>query len=284
MDRTRTTSKSTSNSKQPNAHRRSFVRKTGMVFSAVLASAVTGISKATPDETGALKEQVARLSNQLGIIEDTNAIRKLHHAYGYYLNKMIWEDIVNLFAEDGEVHFNGGIFEGKDKGVRRLYIDNFGKGFAGNNFGPVQGFLLDQTQVQDVVEVAPGRESAKGRFHCLMQMGAQVVSDSPLMEMARQQGQGILQWWEGGIYDNTYVRDGDAWKIRKLDYHALWQADYALGWAYAKPGDIRPFSITYPEDPIGPDQLIAPTAQPQFRAEVVDFRYPHPVTGRLWIG
>jgi hypothetical protein len=273
-----------SSPKQPNTGRRSFIWKTGSALSAVLASALAGISKPRSDGTEALRERVDRLSKQLGILEDTNAIRKLHHAYGYYLDKGIWEEIVNLFADDGEVYFNGGIFEGKNRGVRRLYIDYFGGGFAGNNFGPIQGFLLDQTQEQDVVEVAPGRKCAKARFHCLMQMAAKVVSDSPLMEMARQQGQGILQWWEGGIYDNSYVRDGDVWKISKLDYRALWQADYALGWAYSKPGYIRPFSKAYPENPTGPDKLIVPAAQLQLRAELVAFHYPHPVTGRLWIG
>ena len=284
MDTLKPTSESMNSPKQPNTGRRSFIWKTGSVLSAVLASAVAGLPKPRTDEAGTLKEQVDRLSNQLGILEDTNAIRKLHRAYGYYLDKGIWEEIVNLFPGDGEVFFNGGIFEGKDNGVRRLYIDYFGRGFTGNHYGPVHGFLLDQTQEQDVVDVAPDRKSAKARFHCLMQAGARVVSDFPLMEMARQQGQGIVQWWEGGIYENSYVRDGGIWKIKRLDYRATWQADYALGWAYARPGYIRPFSKTYPEDPTGPDKLIAPAAEPRLDTEVVAFHYPHPVTGKLWKG
>jgi hypothetical protein len=277
-------SESMSSPKQTNTGRRSFIWKTGSALSAVLASALAGISKPRSDDPDALREQVDRLSKQLGILEDTNTIRKLHHAYGYYLDKGIWEEIVNLFADDGEVYFNGGIFEGKNRGVRRLYIDYFGKGFAGNNFGPIQGFLLDQTQEQDVVEVAPDRKRAKARFHCLMQMAVKVVSDSPLMEMARQQGQGILQWWEGGVYENSYGRDGDVWKIKKLDYHAIWQADYALGWAYARPGYIAPFSKIYPEDPTGPDKLIGTAVEPRLDTEVIAFHYPHPVTEQLWRG
>jgi len=67
------------------------------------------------------------MSNQIGILEDTNAIRKLQHAYGYYLDKCLYKEVVDLFADDGEAHFNGGIYKGKDKGVRRLYIDGFSK-------------------------------------------------------------------------------------------------------------------------------------------------------------
>jgi hypothetical protein len=284
MDTLKTTSESISSPKQPHTGRRSFIWKTGSALSAVLASAVAGISKPKFDEAGTLKEQVDRLSNQLGILEDTNAIRKLHHAYGYYLDKGIWEEIVNLFADDGEVYFNGGVFKGKDKGVRRLYLDYFSQGFTRNNYGPLHGFLLDQTQEQDVIDIATDRKSAKARFHCLMQVGAQVVPDFPMMEMARLQGQGILQWWEGGIYENSYMKDRDVWKIKRLDYRAIWQADYALGWAYAKRGYIRHFSKTYPEDPTGPDKLIALEAEPRLDTEVVAFHYPHPVTGKLWKG
>jgi hypothetical protein len=284
MDTQKTILESIGSAKHPNTGRRSFIWKTGSALSAVLVSAFAGISKPRSDETGALKEQVERLSDQLGILEDTNAIRKLHHTYGYYLDKGIWDEIVNLFASDAEVYFNGGVFEGRDKGVRRLYIDYFGRGFSGNNYGPVQGFLLDQTQKQDVLAVAPDRRSAKARFHCLMQMAAKVVSDSPMMEMARQQGQGILQWWEGGIYENSYVRDGDIWKIKRLDYRAIWQADYALGWAYARPAYIPPFSKRFPEDPTGPDRLISTETERRRDTEMVSFHYPHPVTGMLWKG
>ena len=284
MDTQKTTSESIGSPKQPDTGRRSFIWKTGSALSVVLASAVAGISKPRSDETGTLKEQVDRLSKQLGILEDTNAIRKLHHAYGYYLDKGIWEEIVNLFADDGEVYFNGGIFEGKDKGVRRLYVDYLGKGFTGNNCGPVHGFLLDQTQEQDVVGVAPDRKSANARFHCLMQVGAKVVSDSSMMEMAHQQGQGILQWWEGGIYENSYVKDNDIWKIKRLDYRAIWQADYALGWAYGRPAYIPLFSKKYPEDPTGPDRLISTGTEFPIDTETVSFHYPHPVTGMLWKG
>jgi hypothetical protein len=270
------------NSKKTNTGRRSFIWKTGAALSAVVASAVTGMSKPRVDENTSLKEQVDRLSNQLGILEDTNAIRKLHQAYGYYLDKGIHEEIVNLFAEDGEVYFNGGIFKGKERGVRRLYVGHFGKSFAGMNNGPVHGFLLDHTQQQDIVEVTPDRESARARFHCLMQAWAQDTSEFPMMELARQQGQGILQWWEGGTYENSYVKEGDVWKIKRLDYRPIWQADYALGWSYARPGCMPPFSKTYPEDPTGPDKLITQAPELGPDTEVVSFHYPHPVTSELW--
>jgi hypothetical protein len=46
---------------------------------------------------------------------------------------------------------------------------------------------------------------------------------------------------------------------------------------------MAPATMTYPEDPIGPDELIdAPKTWPH--TSVVPFHYPHPVTGKPWRG
>ena len=99
------------------------------------------------------------------------AIRNLHHSYGYYIDKCLYEDVVDLFAEDGEVRFVGGIYKGRDAGVRRLYVGGFLQGFTGGVPGPVYGFLLDHLQMQDVIHVAEDRKTAKARFRAFMQAG-----------------------------------------------------------------------------------------------------------------
>jgi hypothetical protein len=270
-------SESNGSSAQPNAERRSLLWKMGAAFSAVFVTAASCTSKRESE----LKDQVERLTNQLGILEDVNAIRKLQHAYGYYLDKCIYEEVVDLFADDSEVHFNGGIFIGKDKGVRRLYIDTFSEGFTGKKNGPVPGFLLDHLQIQDIVDVALDRKTAKGRFRTLMQAGAHIGSKSG--EAAVKRGQPPMQWWEGGIYENEYVREGNIWKLKVLNYNALWHADYAKGWSYTKPNYIPPFLKTYPEDPKGPDKLMAKRILwPE--TDVIPFHYEHPVTGKPWKG
>ena len=47
-----------------------------------------------------------------------HAVRRLQHAYGYYLDKCLYDEVVDLFSDSGEVRFMGGIFKGK-AGVRR---------------------------------------------------------------------------------------------------------------------------------------------------------------------
>jgi SnoaL-like domain len=207
----------------PTVPRRSFIWKAGAALSATLASA--GAAATAP--AGTSKEELARLSNQLGMLEDTNAIRRLHRAYGDALNNRLHENLVNLFADDSEVHFNGNLFVGKDTGIRRLYVEHFGQRLAAYRHEPIHVFLLDQTRPEDLVEVAADRKSAQARFHCLVQAQAAVASNLPIMEMARQQGQGILHWWESGLYENAYVKEGEVWKIQRLGYRAIGPADPA---------------------------------------------------------
>lgn len=58
--------------------------------------------------------------------------------HSYYIDKCHYNEVVDLFAEDGCVRFHGGLFKGK-AGVRRLYVDRFQKRFTAGRNGPVTG-------------------------------------------------------------------------------------------------------------------------------------------------
>jgi hypothetical protein len=261
--------------RQPKLERRFFALMfvlTLSVASIMTTSCSTG--------TGELKKQVEQLSNRLGVLEDTQAIRNLHNAYGYYIDKCLYEDVVDLFADDGEVHFMGGIYRGKEKGVRRLYVGEFLQDFTGGKPGPVPGFLLDHLQLQDVIHVAPDGKTAKARFRCFMQAGAHESSKAPIAESARKLKQPLMRWWEGGIYENSYAKVDGVWKIQVLNYNPLWHADYATGWGYTKPNYVPTGAPKlYPENPKGPDAVEdpLPTLWPDTR--IVPFHYGNPVTG-----
>ena len=59
------------------------------------------------------EDRVAELEHRLGMVEDALAIRNLQHAYGYYLDKCLYDEVVDLFDEGGEVIFIGGIYKGR---------------------------------------------------------------------------------------------------------------------------------------------------------------------------
>jgi hypothetical protein len=249
--------------------RRSFLWKAGAAVSAVLASSVAAISSPRVDQDTGLKDQVDQLSNQLGIHEDKSAIRALHQTYESYLDRGMYEEVVNLFVYDGEVFYKGGIFTGKEQGVRRLYCDHFRAGLTGKRIEPAPGFELDPAQLQDMVKVARDRKSARAQFAYSIQVGAPIISDSQLVEMARLQGQAIIKWWEGGIHEVSYVKEGDSWKIKRLEYRVIAKAKYAPGRSYAKPIHVPSFSKTYPADKTGPDKLVTATPKPSRDTDVV---------------
>jgi len=217
-------------------------------MSAVVASAVAGVA-------GAKQSTDTTLQDRIGSLEDAEAIRRLHQAYESRLDRGMYEDVVGMFADDAEVVFNGGLFAGK-KGIRRLYCDHFNSGLTGKKIEPAPGFQLEPEQQQDIVEVALDRKAATGQFPYSMQVGTPMTGDSSLVQMARLQGEGIVKWWEGGIYEASYVKVGDGWKIRRLEYRAASKADYKPGWTYAKPIDVPAFRSVFPKNPTGPDRLV----------------------------
>jgi hypothetical protein len=231
---------------------------------------------ASPIDLNALAQRVEQLANEVGRLNDAQAIRKLQHAYGYYLDKCLYDEVVDLFAEDGAVRFMGGAFKGKP-GLRRLYCDRFRKSFTGGHNGPVYGFLLDHLQLQDIVDVAPDRGTARARFRCLMQAGShESKKDAPPHLPA--------QWWEGGIYENEYVRESGVWKIKVLNYNVVYHGIYEKGWAHTPENFVSFFTETFPKNPVGPDELVQPKPVIWPETSVVPFHYEHPVTGKKWLG
>lgn len=212
------------------------------------------------------------LARRVMVLEAQQAVRTLQHQYGYYLDKCLYQEVVDLFADESDVYFCGGLYKGKE-GVRRLYIDRFRRRFTNDLNGPVFGFLLDHPQHQDVVTVSEDGQSAKGRFRSMMQAG--------LHDQARDSFPGAVgmeQWFEGGLYENEYVNENGIWKIKSLNYRAFWHGDYAQGWAHTEPRDFRP-TMTFPEDPYGPDEIVDGGFEFFPNTEVFPFHYPHPVTG-----
>ncbi|MGI4876603.1 MAG: nuclear transport factor 2 family protein [Janthinobacterium lividum] len=234
----------------------------------------TDATRSANDALVALMARVDDLTRRLTVQEDIQSVRKLQFKYGYYMDKGLYDEVVDLFADDGELHFMGGIFRGR-AGLRRLYCDRLRTSFTHGHNGPVYGLLADHMQLQDIVDIAADGLTAAGRFRAFMQAGSHVTKPAISDRLP-------LQWWEAGVYENVYVKQAGVWKIRTLDYHMVWQANYETGWAHSEPYAGHFFATTFPDDPAGPDALT--DRVPGFWPEVpvVDFHYPHPVTGAPW--
>lgn len=217
-----------------------------------------------------LKKKVRALTERVGALEDVNAIRKLHFAYGYYMDVTRYDEVVKLFAEDGEVIFLSGVYRGHES-IARLYKGWFQTFFTEGRPGPVNGFLLDHFQMQDIITVAPDGETAKGRFRALLAGGNH--------ESRAYRPEGLPdQFYEAGIYENDYVREDGVWKIKRLDYVLQWQAEYEKGWTHTT-SHLQPATRTYPENPVGPDEILTERRPAWPDRQDVPEHYLHPVTG-----
>lgn len=214
-----------------------------------------------------LREELRLLRDRVGRLEDQQAVRALQFKYGYYMDKCLFDDIVELFAEDATLYFLNGIFRGK-AGARRLY-----GGATGLN-GPVNGMMFEHIIAQDVVDVAPDRTRAWGRFRCFLQGGVhESKTDAPAHIPD--------QFWEAGIYENEYSKRDGVWRIQVFNYRVVYQANYEQGWAHSPrtPLVVSNYKDIYPRSPRGPDELRpVPATWPE--TFVMPFHYAHPVTGK----
>ncbi|KAF2743008.1 hypothetical protein M011DRAFT_529426 [Sporormia fimetaria CBS 119925] len=223
-------------------------------------------------EVEELKKVVAQLQKDVRRLSDQEEVRKLQYIYGYYLDKCLYKEVAELFADhqDTCVEFLGGRYNGKE-GVKRLYVQRFANKFANGRNGPVHGFLLDHPQIQGIVDINPEGTHAQGRFRSMMSAGThESVKDI--------HPRGLVQWWEGGIYENEYIKENGVWKIFRLKYFPFWHATFEKGWSHTQENYVPFLSKLFPEDSEGPDELCErPMMWPDTR--VVPFHYEHPVTG-----
>jgi len=120
-----------------------------------------------------------------------------------------------------------------------------------------------------------GRPRANARFRSLMQAGVHI-------SQADRHPRGFTQWFEGGVYENEYIKESDgSWRILHLRYFPFWHGDVEHGWGYKVAGFVPFPSKTYPEDKMGPDEVFPEDQRmlwPDCR--VIPFHYNHPVTGQ----
>ena len=96
-----------------------------------------------------------------------NAMPVIRQAFDFMVDEVTRLSVLRLFAEDGAVVFLSGEYRGH-AGVMRLYGTWFQNMFTDGKRGPIHGFLLDHFQMQDIITVAPDRQTAKGRFRGML--------------------------------------------------------------------------------------------------------------------
>jgi hypothetical protein len=151
----------------------------------------------------------ASLAQRVQRLQDETAVQNLQHGYGYYMDRKLWDDAADLFADDGSWEVGRqGVYVGRAH-IRRALEHYYG--------APAlrQGELFDHIMMAPVVTVAPDGHTASARSTELSQIGVNC-------EFAR---------WELGTYENEFVKQGGVWKLKAVRYFPRLSTDYDLGWA-----------------------------------------------------
>ena len=232
------------------------------VAAAVLASfAAIVLGQSTDDaatRVAALRTRLGALTSRTTRIDDINRIENLQGSYGYYVDKMLWDEVVDLFADDATLEIGpSGVYVGKNS-IRR-YLSSL----SGGKEGPLPGVLNDHFEVQPIVTVASDGLTAKGRWRLFLMTGVS--------------GSGSGGNWGEGIYENEYVKQDGVWKISKLHWYATFVAPYEGGWLNVDKKGIEEYALG---KGVMPDRPPSETYDAYPGVFVPPFHYKNPVSGQ----
>ncbi len=136
-----------------------------------------------PSTLAALAKRMSDLSARAERLDDEIAITNLQHAYGYYVDRKMWDDVADVFATDGTMEIGlQGVYAGRTS-IRR------GLGRA----GLVEGEINDHVHLQTIVTVSPDGRTARARGTDIGMTGsaggqARAVEPVDLRERVREAG------------------------------------------------------------------------------------------------
>jgi hypothetical protein len=190
----------------------------------------------TPDETGVPVPDVpesaippidpkmnpvtalAALEQRIAVMNDEDKVRNLQNAYGYYMDRRMWDDVTDLFTADGALSIaNVGVYD-SPRSIRRA-LERSGPS------GLKNGQLNELMQLDMTVAIEPGGMEARSRG---LEFG-----------MLGEADRGTA-FYTLAIFENRYVKQNDIWRIREMRIFPLMKTDKAQGWAKSQIVDPAP--------------------------------------------
>jgi len=195
-------------------------------------------------DVGGLMQRITRLNDQA-------EIESLQDAYGLLIDRKQWDQAAALFADDATYEFaQQGVYVGPAR-IRKALELNGPQGLK-------PGEVNDHVNFGALVTVSADGRTAKARGDELILTGS-------------GDGKGrVMQ----GLYENTYVKRGGAWKIQSVHFYPRMVADAALGWGK----DAQPAP--------GPSAALPPDRPPSEVYEIYPkgyfppLHFVNPVTGK----
>src|SRR5262245_35868342 len=207
-----------------------------------------------PAITGTPSDTLAALDRRIQVMNDEDKVANLQNAYGYYIDRKMWDDATDLFTSDAVVELaDVGIYEGPAS-IRRFHERS---GPQGLRYGQMNNRLIFNL----LVSVAPAGREARTRGVVFNMLGDYTAGTASL---------GI------DVIENRFAKGTDGiWRIREMRILPIMATDYYQGWAKSR-------LMTAPETgQYAPDRPAPATDRGTLTDGVVpDFFLNHPVTGK----
>jgi hypothetical protein len=219
------------------------------------------LSPALQAKVNASAARVQEIEARAARVESVNALRNLQGSFGYYFDKAMWDDVADLFTEDGTIELGlNGVHAGKANIRKYLYS------FTGGKPGLRPGELNNHFQLSPVVTLSADGQSAKARWRAVIQAGLF--------------GKGSGGDWGEGIYENEYVLQNGVWKFSKLHFYTKFFAPYEGGWTRA-PGEA---ALRYGKSAARPTRPSSVKYEPFPGKFTPPFHYENPVSASYKFG
>ncbi len=197
---------------------------------------------------------VAEAERVVERVKDFHEIDNLESAYGYYLDKNLWNDLANLFARDGSIELaQRGVYKGRER---------------------VRGFLVQRVWPwPGRAGRGPARQSRAVAARHPRCRRRQVREDPPAHDAADVFGPRASMG--GSVYENEAVKEDGVWKFSVVHTYNTFTASYDGGWTKVTASNVPGPSKDFPPD-------TPPTLVFEMFPSVYDipFHYANPVTGR----
>jgi hypothetical protein len=217
----------------------------------------------TPDEAGQpvapgrvahvpAKLRLTAVERRVNALVEEDLVLNLQNAYGHYVDRKMWDDVVDLFDEDGAIEIaDVGIYRGKS-GIRRALE------LAGPA-GLRRGELNEHPLFDTIVVVDPTGRAARARGLQMSLLGDATAGTASI---------GLA------VFESRFRKTGGGWRIRELRLYPYMNTDYYQGWAKIRLPPSRPPSALAPDQPSRDPAASA-------NATIPEIFYANPVTGRM---
>lgn len=185
----------------------------------IISMIFTGCDNSDPEKEMDIKilySHVQRLRVMTDRAEAVRAVKRIQRAYGHYAEFGMWDDLADLFAEDGIEHYPAATIT-RDN-IRKYFMNEAGNGKPGLPEGVLHSLIM----LEPVINVAADGKTAKGRWRLFSMLGTH----------------GKRADWKGGVYENDYILEDGVWKISDLHYYPQYHGPYEQDGWNIDPGDI----------------------------------------------